>query len=139
MADVFSKKKRSEVMSLIRSTDTKAEISFRKIISSTLYPLGYRYRIHYRKLPGKPDVVFANRKVAVFMDGSFWHGYKSKNRKTKLFGKYWPHKIKRNMQRDKEVNRKLKKMGWKVVRVWEHEVKRSPEKVVSAVLKTLKE
>src|ERR1039458_8764852 len=101
--DIFSKKKRSEIMSLIRSTNTKPEIAFRRLVSSTTYPLGYRYRLHYKGLPGKPDVVFVAKKVAFFVDGAFWHGYKLKQGQ-KLPRKYWLPKIKRNMQRDKEVN-----------------------------------
>ena len=138
MVDVFSKAKRSEVMSLIRSTNTKPEIAFRKLISSTLYPKGYRYRLHYKKLPGKPDMVFVEKKVAVFVDGSFWHGHRLKKGQTNLSRRYWLPKIKRNMERDKLVNRRLRKMGWKVVRVWEHEIRKNPENARNAVMHALK-
>ncbi|MFA6486495.1 MAG: very short patch repair endonuclease [Candidatus Magasanikbacteria bacterium] len=130
MPDVFSKKKRSEVMSLIRSTNTKPEIIFRKLLSSALYPLGFRYKIQYKKLPGKPDVVFVAQRTAFFVDGSFWHGYKLKKERQVLSKKYWLPKIKRNMLRDKEVSRQLRKMGWKVIRVWEHDLKKSPQKIL---------
>lgn len=139
MTDVFSKAKRSEVMSLIRSTNTRPEIAFRKLISSLLYPLGYRYRLHYWKLPGKPDVVFVRKKVAIFVDGSFWHGHRLRKGQTNLSREYWLPKIKRNMLRDKSVNRKLRKMGWKVVRVWEHDVRKRPEKILGAVMRSLGE
>jgi len=138
MTDVFSKTKRSEVMSLIRSTNTKPEIAFRKLISSTLYPKGHRYRLHYKKLPGKPDVVFVKKKVAVFVDGSFWHGHRLKKGQTNLSRRYWLPKIKRNMERDKSVNRRLRKMGWKVVRVWEHDIRKRPERTLDAVVRALK-
>lgn len=123
-------------MSLIRSKNTKPEVALRKLICAALYPKGYRYRLHYRKLPGCPDVVFVSRRVAVFMDGSFWHGYDLRNGK-KLPKKYWLPKIKRNMQRDQQVNRKLRRLGWKVVRVWEHDVRKRPDYVVARVLATL--
>ena len=83
-------------------------------------------------------MVFVKNKVAVFVDGSFWHGHRFKKGQTSLSRDYWLPKIKRNMQRDKSVNRRLRKMGWKVVRVWEHDIPKSPEKVLNAVLRALK-
>lgn len=126
-------------MSLIRSTNTKPEIALRKILNSNLYARGYRYRLHYKKLSGRPDVVFVAQKVAIFIDGSFWHGYRFRKGQTNLSRDYWLPKIKRNMQRDKEVNKKLKKMEWNVIRIWEHDIKKHPEKIVDKVLKSLKE
>ncbi len=137
MADVFSKKKRSEVMSLIRSKNTKPEIALRKLVSAAAYPLGYRYRLHYKKLPGRPDIAFVSKKIALFVDGSFWHGYRLKNGQA-LPRKYWLPKIKRNMERDKEINRALRKMGWKVVRIWEHDLKKNPDKALKLVMRALK-
>lgn len=139
MPDVFSKSKRHEVMSLIKSTNTKLEIAFRKLVSPILYSRGYRYRFHYKKLPGKPDMVFVSKKVAIFVDGSFWHGHRFKRGQTNLSRSYWLPKIKRNMERDKAVNRKLKKMRWKVVRVWEHDVRKNPKKIINAVTRALEE
>lgn len=138
MADIFTKEKRNEIMSLIRSKNTKPELALRKLISSSLYPLGYRYRIHYKKVPGSPDVVFVSKKVAVFVDGSFWHGYKLKKSGKSVPKKYWLPKIERNIQRDREVNRKLKKLGWTVIRVWEHDLKKNPSKVLEAIRTALK-
>lgn len=138
MADVFTKTKRSEVMSLIRAKNTKPEIALRKLVSSEFYPLGYRYKIHYGKLPGKPDVAFVSRKVAIFVDGSFWHGYKLVKKKQLLTEKYWLPKIQRNMERDRENNRSLKRMGWKVVRVWEHDIFKSPDRVLDKVRRALR-
>lgn len=137
MSDVFSKKKRSEVMSLIRSANTKPEIALRKLVSSTVYPRGYRYRIHYKKLPGKPDMVFVAQRIALFVDGSFWHGYKLKNKRQKLSKKYWLPKIESNILRDKKVNRQLRKMGWRVMRIWEHELRKRPKKVLDRVTRAL--
>lgn len=138
MADIFSRRKRSEVMSLIRSKNTKPELAMRKLISSVIYPLGYRYRINYRKLPGRPDVVFVSRKIAVFVDGAFWHGYDFRNTSRRLPKKYWLPKIKRNIMRDAEISLKLRKMGWKVIRIWDHEIKETPDKALDKVLSCVK-
>jgi DNA mismatch endonuclease, patch repair protein len=135
MSDIFTKQKRSEIMSLIRSKNTKPEIALRRLVSSALYSKGYRYRIHYKKLPGSPDIVFVRQKVAIFMDGSFWHGYQYK--KGKRLKGYWLQKIERNMQRDRKVSRKLRNLGWKVIRVWEHEVKKRPDEALEKVLRAL--
>lgn len=124
-------------MSKIRSKDTKLEKCFLKLISSALYPKGIRYRKHYAKLLGKPDIAFVNKKVAVFIDGDFWHGYKFKKRKEQLPKKYWIKKINGNIARDRKINRKLKKIGWKVVRIWEHEIKKNPTKAISRIEKAL--
>lgn len=138
MADIFTKAKRSEVMSLIRSKNTKPELAFRKLVSSYFYPRGYRYKIHYKKLPGKPDIVFVTQKVAFFVDGSFWHGYRLRNGESNLSKEYWLPKIENNIQRDKKVNRQLRKMGWKVVRIWEHDLKKNPGKVLNLVISAMK-
>lgn len=105
-------------MRSIKSKDTKVEMMLR----SELWKRGHRYRTHM-KLPGSPDVVFTKKKVAVFIDGDFWHGYEYKKLKPKLKNEFWVNKIKRNKERDKEVNKKLRKEGWKVIRVWEHEIR----------------
>lgn len=139
MADIFSKKKRSQVMSLIRATNTKPELALRKLVSAALYPLGYRYRLHYKKLPGKPDVAFVSKKVAVFVDGAFWHGYKFRKGETNLSQEYWLPKIKKNMRRDKEVNRRIRRMGWKIVRVWDHDLKKRPEESLDKIRRALNE
>lgn len=107
-------------MSRIRAKDTQPEIILRKAISSA----GIRgYRLYY-KLTGKPDIVFPGKKVAIFIDGCFWH------RCPKCFIKpgtnkgFWKGKIDSNVKRDNVVNSELKRKGWKVLRVWEHELSR---------------
>lgn len=137
MADVFSKKKRSEIMSKIRSKNTKLETSFCKLVSKKLYPQGYRYRRNYRKLPGCPDIVFLKHKIAVFIDGDFWHGYKFNGAKSRLPKKYWISKIAGNVARDKKMTKKLKKRGWQVLRIWEHEIKNKPEFAIGKIEKSL--
>jgi DNA mismatch endonuclease, patch repair protein len=127
--------KLSRVMSKIRSKDTLAEIKLRKAI----WTRGFRYKLHYKMTIGKPDLIFISQKVAVFVDGDFWHGYKWKKRKPKLKSNrnYWIPKIERNMQRDKEINRRLRKEGWVIIRFWEHEIKNDTLSCVEILTKIL--
>ncbi|MDP2967268.1 MAG: very short patch repair endonuclease [bacterium] len=125
-------------MSRIKSRDTGLETFFLKLLSSKLYPKGYRYRKHYNRLPGKPDIIFSKQKIAVFIDGDFWHGYNLEKFGKKVPRKYWLPKIKRNIQRDKEVNSTLRKLKWRVLRFWEHEIRKNPAKALSKIEQTLK-
>lgn len=133
MVDFLTKKKRSELMARVRRKNTAPEVSLRKLVSAHFYPLGLRYRVHTRNLPGTPDVVFVSRKVAIFVDGAFWHGYRFDRWRHKLDGRYWLPKIKDNMKRDRRVTRRLKAQGWTVLRIWDHEVKKHPEKVLCKI------
>ncbi|MBI5306715.1 very short patch repair endonuclease [Candidatus Wolfebacteria bacterium] len=119
MADVISKKKRSEIMSAIRSKDTKIEVAFRK----ALWKQGFRYNKNSVKYFGKPDLVLKKYKTVIFIDSCFWHGCKKHCRLPSIRKNYWLPKIKRNKQRDKEINKHYKKIGWKIIRAWEHELK----------------
>jgi len=94
-------------MSKIKGKNTKAEIKFRK----ALYKLGYRYRIDYNKLIGKPDITLKKYNTVIFIDGEFWHGFNWKEKKEKIKNNrnFWIPKIERNMQRDREVNAELEK------------------------------
>jgi DNA mismatch endonuclease (patch repair protein) len=139
MADIFTKEKRSEIMSLIRSTNTKPELALRKLVSANVYPHGYRYKIHYKKLPGRPDIVFVGRKIAIFMDGTFWHGHTIAKIQTRPTDDFWRKKIENNMARDKRVNYRLKKLGWKIIRIWEHDLKKSPQKVLTRIMRALEQ
>ena len=130
MADIFTPEKRSWVMSRIRSKDTKIE----KKTASMLR----KNKIHYRRFPkvfGSPDFV-VEKKVIVFCDGDFWHGYQY-GRKKKPSKKFWRDKIERNMERDRKVTRKLRADGWSVVRLWEHDIEMSPEKCVGKIRRCL--
>lgn len=122
-------------MSKIRYKDTIPEILFRK----RLWHLGYRYRINVKSLPGKPDVVFSQTKVIIFIDGEFWHGYNwdKKKEAIKSNRQYWIPKIERNMARDIEITNCLQKKGWKVIRFWEHEVRQNLDDCVSRVIELL--
>lgn len=129
MPDVFTIKKRSEVMSLIKSrgnrdTEQKMVSIFREYGVS-----GWR-RGH--RLAGKPDFVFRAKKIALFVDGCFWHGCRWHCRLPKSRVEFWHPKLARNKTRDQTVNRFLKSRGWRVIRVWEHSLRR-PEKVVHRI------
>jgi DNA mismatch endonuclease, patch repair protein len=116
MTDVFSVAKRSKVMSNIRSKNTKPEI----ILRQTLHKLGYRYRIHVKELPGKPDIVLPKYHTVIQVHGCFWHchncidGHIPKSNQT-----YWKNKLINNHKNDKKNDRMLKKKGWTVITVWE--------------------
>jgi DNA mismatch endonuclease (patch repair protein) len=138
MADVFSKKKRSWVMSRIRSNNTILETAFLKKASRTFYADGYRYRKNCRTLPGKPDIAFHKQRVAVFIDGDFWHGYNFSKLSRKLPSTFWKNKIAGNIARDGKVSRELKKKGWRVVRFWEHEIEKNPAKAIKRIALVLK-
>ncbi|WP_425409612.1 very short patch repair endonuclease [Hyphococcus sp.] len=119
--DVFSKEKRAEVMRAVKSKDTKPEIALRK----ALFALGYRYRLNVRDMPGKPDLVFPKHRTVIFMHGCFWHGHHCKRgaRLPKTNTDYWRDKIARNQKRDKKNAAALRKLGWRVVTVWECELR----------------
>lgn len=134
-----TKEYRSKMMSKIRSTGGKAEIRLAK----KMWHEGIRYFKNYKKLPGKPDIAITKYKIAVFVDGEYWHGYDWENQKKKRIHTnrdYWIPKIERNMARDKEVNEKLEKMGWTVIRFWEkHEVLKNIDDCVDKVKELINE
>ena len=131
--DVFSKKKRSEIMSKIRSKDTKIELAiFRELTKRKIY-----FQKHYKRALGRPDIALPRKKKAVFIDGDFWHGRNFKKTKDRLPKKYWQAKIEQNIKRDKINRNKLKKDGWKILRIWEYEIKKTPEKSIEKVVKFL--
>ena len=108
-------------MRAVKSKDTKPEIALRK----ALFALGLRYRLNVKELPGKPDLVFPKHKTVIFVHGCFWHGHRCKRgaRAPKSNAEYWSAKIARNKARDKKNAAALKKLGWRVVTVWECELK----------------
>jgi DNA mismatch endonuclease (patch repair protein) len=133
MPDCYPKNIRSRVMANIRSKNTKPEIKLRKL----LWSAGIRgYRIHY-KLLGKPDIVFNKKKIAIFIDGCFWHKCPLDFQEPKTRKEYWMKKIQMNIERDKKVNDQLQSDGWTVVRIWEHMMRKEPEKVVARILALL--
>ena len=132
MTDCFDPDKRSRIMSRIRSNGNySTEVRFIQIMRR--YKIaGWRRRT---KLPGRPDFVFTKRKVVVFIDGDFWHGHPKKFRIPKSNSDYWQEKILGNQRRDREVTRDLKRLGWRVLRVWESSL--GDEEAVVAKLKLL--
>jgi len=135
--DIFSVKKRSEVMSKIRGEDTKLEIKVR----SYLFRLGFRFKKNVKNLPGKPDIVLKKYNSVIFINGCFWHGHKScklfKMPKTRT--QFWREKINANIDRDVRYKRKLRHLGWNVVILWECRLEKNFEKQMSKTLSKFKD
>lgn len=115
--DNRTKEQRSNCMKNIRSKNTTPELIVRKF----LYNRGYRYRLHYKKLPGKPDIVLRKFNTVIFINGCFWHGHKncSEAKKPKSNSEFWKTKIVSNQQRDMKNIESLSKLGWRVLTIWE--------------------
>lgn len=131
MADMFTKEKRSWVMSRIRGRNTKIDLAMKRILSE----IGCRH-VMYPKMYGNPDFAIPSKKIAIFCDGDFWHGHNYHSKK-KPRRKFWKDKIEGNMARDRRVSRKLRRDGWSVLRFWEHDVEKKPEKCMRKILGTL--
>ncbi len=121
--DIISKEKRSWNMSRIRAKDTRPE----KAVRSALHKAGYRFRLHSRSLPGKPDIVLAKYKTTIFVHGCFWHrhrGCKLTYMPKSRIG-FWNAKFEENVKRDVNARKALRKLGWKVIVIWECEISES--------------
>jgi DNA mismatch endonuclease, patch repair protein len=122
-----SSSRASHIKSRVRSSDTRAELLLRK----HLWRGGFRYRISNAMLPGKPDIAFRAARIAVFVDGDYWHGRKWDSRRAKLLrganASYWIAKIESNMARDLRKRKELRRLGWTVVRIWETDILRDPD------------
>lgn len=123
-------------MSRIRCKDTKIEVMLRK----ELWSRGLRYRKNVKTVPGKPDIAFIGKKVAVFCDSEFWHGYDWENRKNtiKTNREFWINKIERNIQRDSEVNQMLTEQGWTILRFWGNDIKKNLSGCADRIEETVK-
>jgi len=133
MTDTVSESTRSHIMSRVRRRDTGPELLLRR----ALWAIGARgWRVDDRRLPGRPDLAFTRLRVAVFVDGAFWHGHPRKFTLGKS-GSYWDVKIARNVRRDREVNDRLTVMGWHVVRLWDFDVQAAPEEAARRVLREI--
>ena len=132
MADNLTSEQRSRCMSSVRNRDTDLE----RLVRSGLHKRGLRFKKHVKGLPGTPDIVFTSQAIAVFIDGDFWHGYRFPAWKYKL-SDFWKAKIAKNRERDRKNFRKLKRMGWRVIRIWQHEIRADVDacidRIVSAV------
>ena len=124
-------------MQHIRSNNTKIEIILRK----ALWHRGYRYRINYKKLPGKPDIVLTKYKIAIVCDGEFFHGKDWEVLRPRLEkgdnGGFWISKISRNRERDDEINKKLLFMGWTVIRFWGNDIKKNTDECIRVIEETI--
>ncbi|MDD4902326.1 MAG: very short patch repair endonuclease [Patescibacteria group bacterium] len=133
MADVFSKEKRSEIMSKIRSKNTKAEV----LVFRELRRRGIYFQKHYKRAPGSPDIALPRKKVAIFIDGDFWHGYRFNKENSRLPKKYWRAKIEGNIKRDRKNRLLLQKAGWRVARIWEHKIEKDFEETLLKLINFL--
>ena len=134
--DVLTCEQRSHTMSRIRAKDTRAEVLLRK----ALWKKGLRYRKNYAALPGKPDIALTRQKIAIFVDGDFWHarGHQDFPGEQVASNKeYWQKKLARNVERDKDVNDALTEAGWLVLRFWETDIKRDLSGCVRQIVEYL--
>lgn len=122
MTDTLTKIQRSARMALIRSANTGPELTVRKIVRA----LGYKFRLHQQDLPGTPDLVFPELRAVIFVHGCFWHQHKTltcKPRKPKSRKTYWHAKLARNVARDAWASKRLRRLGWRVMVIWECQTK----------------
>ncbi len=141
MVDTISKEHRSWNMSRIKNKDTKPEL----IVRSFLHKLGYRFRLNDKKLPGKPDIVLKKYRTIIFVHGCYWHrhndckmgSYFPKNPEKGI--EFYKDKFRKNVQRDHKHIELLKKLGWRVLIIWECELKNDPEAVINELISKMKE
>jgi DNA mismatch endonuclease (patch repair protein) len=134
MTDTFSPAQRSEIMRRIKSRHTSAELLLRK----ALWSMGLRgYRVDVESVRGRPDVAFRRAKLAVFVDGCYWHGCPRHCRMPSSNRQYWERKIRRNVERDKAHAGALRKEGWRVLRFWEHQVRQDSLRAARRVARAL--
>ncbi len=121
MSDVFSKEKRSWIMSRVKDRDTKPEILVRSIV----HRMGYRFRLHRKDLPGNPDIVLPRHDKLIFVHGCFWHGHRrcKRSKRPSTHREFWDKKLDSNIARDKRYQRELRTKGWNILVVWECETR----------------
>lgn len=124
MADTVTKEVRSRIMSSVRQWDTSAE----RVVRSFLHAKGFRFRLNRRDLPGSPDIVLPRYRTVIFVHGCFWHQHRGcqKARRPSSNKDYWDRKLDENVRRDKKKATELRKLGWKVITIWQCETQ-SPE------------
>lgn len=135
--DVLTKEQRHKAMSHIKSKDTSIELALRK----ELWSKGYRYRKNYKALPGTPDIVLTKYKIAIFCDGELFHGNNWEVLRPRLLKgnnpEFWVKKIERNMERDRENDKKLLFMGWTVIHFWGNDILKNPEQCIKVIEETI--
>ena len=129
--DHLTNEQRSKNMKAVTSKDSKIELILRK----ALWHRGHRYRKHYKKVPGKPDIAFPGKKIAIFCDSEFWHGknWEDKKHEIKSNKEFWYKKIERNIKRDEEVNKKLDDLGWTTLRFWGEDIKNNLKEIINQI------
>ncbi len=135
--DVLNKEQRHRAMSRIRSKDTSIELALRR----ELWRQGYRYRKNYKGLPGTPDIVLTKYKIAIFCDGELFHGKDWEVLRPRLLkgnnADFWVKKVERNMERDRENDKKLLFLGWTIIRFWGNDILKNPKQCVRVVEETI--
>lgn len=131
--DNLTKEQRRKTMQHIRATDTLPE----RLVMAALKRRKIYFAANVASLPGKPDIVFRRKHVVVFIDSDFWHGHPKRFQMPAVNKKYWENKINRNKARDKQVIQKLRRQGWRVVRIWAYDVSHDLEKVLSRIVTAL--
>ena len=134
-ADTLSSKKRSDLMSKVRSKDTKFEKNFVVALQKSIRK---KFKTNVASIKGKPDIVFPKEKVCVFLDSDFWHGWYYSRWRHLLKNDFWREKIENNRKRDKKTTIYLRRNGWIVLRFWEHALKKNSEGAVKKITKTLR-
>lgn len=135
MADIYSKEKRSQVMSRVRGRDTKPE----KAVRSALHRAGYRFRLHKTDLPGTPDIVLPLYHTVIFVNGCFWHHHPGCRKATipENNKEFWEKKLARTMERDEQNRSDLQRAGWNIITIWECEISNSFDATMNRVLNQL--
>ena len=135
MADIWTRAKRSLVMARILSQDTGPERAVRKMV----YGMGYRYRLNVRSLPGRPDIVLRKYNAVIFVHGCFWHNHRGciDGKLPKTRKGYWIPKLRNTRNRDLRNLRRLRRSGWKVLRLWDCDIQRRPQIVAGRILRFL--
>src|SRR5690606_23206810 len=130
-AGFYTSKQRSHIMSRIRGKNFKPEM----ILGRALWAKNIRFRLHDKSLPGSPDIVIKKYKLAIFVDGEFWHGFEWKKRRDQIKSNrlFWIPKIERNMQKDELANRALRNMGYTVFRFWSQDILKNLPKVINQI------
>ncbi|MDH4163620.1 MAG: very short patch repair endonuclease [Nitrospirota bacterium] len=131
--DHLTPEQRSRAMKSVKLKDGSIEI----IVQKELRSRGYKFQRHVRSLPGSPDIVFMKQQLAVFVDGDFWHGWRLPAWEHKLTA-FWRKKLTENRRRDRQNIRKLRARDWKVIRIWQHQLKSNKEGCIRRILRALK-
>lgn len=130
MTDTRTPEQRKRIMAAVKSRHTGPEVELRK----ALFGRGLRgWRCNYKRASGRPDIAWPARRIAVFVDGAFWHGHPSRHKPGRS-GEYWDRKIEQNVARDRRVNRELRDSGWEVLRIWDFEIRKDLEGVVARIV-----